>query len=136
VLKISWFRNPEQPGDQFCKVFGAASCFSTRCPVDSTRVLVCYRFYILRFLLICQSESLDLTFTLKWFFLFEKFQNTVPEQLWEQGVQSVFKPKWFFNVFPKILGWWFWKYLDIFSAIIKSKISYFWHWNMLWRSLA
>jgi len=28
------------PRDQFCRVFAAASGLSTRCPVDSTRVLV------------------------------------------------------------------------------------------------
>ena len=42
-----------------------ASCIFTRCPVDSTRVLVWYRFYFLRFLLICHWESLNLTYTLK-----------------------------------------------------------------------
>ena len=30
----------EQPKDQFCRVFAAASCSFTRCPVGSTRVLV------------------------------------------------------------------------------------------------
>ena len=40
---------------------------------------VCYGFHFLRFLLICQLESLDLTFTLKWFFLFERIFRTVLE---------------------------------------------------------
>ena len=66
----------------------------------------------------------------------------ISEHSWEQGVQTVFKPKRFFNVFPKILGWWFWKYLVIFSAIIKSRISYFLalkillkDWFYLWKNI-
>jgi len=81
------FRPSEQPWDQLYKVFGAAGCLFTRCPVDSTRVLGCYRFYFLRFLLICQLESLYLTFTLKWFFSLKIY--TISEQFWEQGVQGV-----------------------------------------------
>jgi len=30
----------KQLRDQFCRVFAAARCSSTRCPVDSTRVLI------------------------------------------------------------------------------------------------
>ena len=75
VLKIRWFKNSEQPRDQVCRVFAAASCLSTSCPIDSTRVLVWYRFYFLRFLLICHWESLNLTYTLKRF-LFGKYFRT------------------------------------------------------------
>jgi len=37
VLKRRWFKNPEQLRDQVDRVFVAASCIFTRCPVDSTR---------------------------------------------------------------------------------------------------
>ena len=36
--------------------------------------LFCCGFYFIRFLLICQLESLDLTFTLKWFFSLKNFR--------------------------------------------------------------
>jgi len=40
-------------------------------------------FIFCRFLLICQLEGLNLTFTLKWFFLL-KYCRTVSETVWEQ----------------------------------------------------
>jgi len=86
VLKIRCFKNPEQPRDQFYRVFATASCLSTRCPVDSTRILVWYKFYFLRLLLIYHWESLNLTYTLKWFHFGEMFQNTISDQFWKQGV--------------------------------------------------
>jgi len=104
VLKIRWFKNPEQPRDQFCRVFTAASCLSTRRLVDSTRVLVWYRFYFLRVLLICHWESLNLIYTLIWFLFGKVFQNTFSEQFWEQGVQGVFKQNCK-NHFHKFYPW-------------------------------
>ena len=77
--------------------------FSTRCPVDSTRVLVCYRFYILRFLLICHLDDLDLTFTLKRFFSLKNFrtlsQNTPENRVFrlfssQNGFQRFFLKSW------------------------------------------
>jgi len=40
VLNIDDSRIPNKSKDQFCSVFAAASCLSTRCQVDSIRVLV------------------------------------------------------------------------------------------------
>ena len=82
----------KQLKDQFCRVFAAASYLSTRCPVDSTRVLVWYRFYFLRFLLICKLEGLDLSFTWKWFF-FLKYFRTLSQNRSENRVQTVFQDK-------------------------------------------
>jgi len=88
-------------------MFATASCLSTRCPVDSTRVLGWYRLYFLRFSLICRWESLNLTYTLKWFLFWKIFQYIISEQFWEQGVQGVFKPKLqkpFSQIFSLIFG--------------------------------
>ena len=63
------------PGISSYRVFTVTSSFASSCPVDSTRVLVCYRFYFLRFLLICHWESLNLTYTLKWFFFLENISE-------------------------------------------------------------
>ena len=106
VLKIKWFKNHEQPRDQFNRVFGAASCLSTRCPVDSTRVLVWYRFYFHRFLLICHWESLNLTYTLKWF-LFRKYFRTPSQNSSGNKVFSVFSSQNCKNVFHRFfLDFW------------------------------
>jgi len=96
----------KQPRDRFCRVFATASCLSTTCPVDSTRVLVWYRFYFLRFL-ICQLEGLDLSFTLKWFF-FLKYFRTLSQNRSENRLHSVFEGincKKHFTTFSEFLGW-------------------------------
>jgi len=102
VLKIRWFKNPEQSRDQFCTVFASAGCLSTRCPVDSTRVLVWYRFYFLRFLLICHWESLNLTYTLKWF-LFGKYSKAPSQNNSGNKVFRVFLSQNCKNVFHRFL---------------------------------
>ena len=68
-------RIPNSPGISSYRVFAAASSFATRYPVDLTRILVCCRFYFLRFLLICHWESLNLTYTLKWFFFLDNISE-------------------------------------------------------------
>ena len=89
VFKIRWFKNSEQPRDQFYKVFAVASCLPISCPVDSTRVLVWYKFYFLRFLLIYHWESLNLTYALKWF-LFGKYYRTSSQNNFGNRVFRVF----------------------------------------------
>ena len=115
VLKRRWFKNPEQPRDQVCRVFATASCLFTRCPIDSTRVLVWYRFYFLRFLLICHWESLNLTYTLKWFF-FGKYFRALSQNSSGNKVFSVFSSqtvKMFFTDF--FLDFW----ANVFEVFIK-----------------
>jgi len=91
------------PGISSSRVFAVTSYFATRCPVDLTRIVVCFCFYFFRFLLICQRVSLNLTYILKWFFFLEKFQNTNSEQ----GVLGVLYPnctKRFSTIFSLIFG--------------------------------
>jgi len=104
VLKMRWFKNPEQSRDQFYSVFAAASCLFTRHPDDSTRVLVWYRFYFLRFLLICHWESLNLTYTLKWF-LFGKYFRTPSQNSSGNKVFRVFSSQNCKNVFHIFFSW-------------------------------
>jgi len=49
--------------------------FATRCPVDLTRIVLCFWLYISRFLLICQWGSPNLTYTFKWFFFLENISE-------------------------------------------------------------
>jgi len=113
VLKIRWFKNPEQSRDQVCRVFTAASCLSTTCPVDSTRVLVWYMFYFHKFLLICHWESLNLTYTLKWF-LFEKCFRTLSQNSSGNKVFRVFLSQNCKNVFHRFFPWFLGQHLWVF----------------------
>ena len=125
----------KQPMDPFCIVFAVASCFSTRCPVDLTRVLVWYRFYFLRFLLICQLEGLHSSFILKWFF-FLKYFRTLSQNSSENWVFRVFLwqelQKWFLWLFPLFLGWRFlwhiWKNIEL---AMQSKSVF--PWKQYWK---
>jgi len=133
VIKIRWFKNLEQPMDQFCRVFVTASCLSTRYPVDSTRVLVWYRFYFLRFLLICHWESLNLTYTLKWF-LFGKYFRTLSRNSCENKVFRVFSSQNCKNVFHRFFLD-FWAnvsevFKQDFSADYLVQGGYFWVWEL------
>jgi len=88
-------------------VFAAASCLSTRCLVDSTRVLVWYRLYFLRFLLICHWESLNLTYTWKFFF-FGKYFKTLSQNSSGNKLFRLFSSqnckKHFSQIFSLIFG--------------------------------
>ena len=119
VLKRRWFRNPKQPRDQVCIVFAAVSCLSTRCPVDSTTVLVWYRFYFVRFLLICHWESLNLTYALKRF-LFGKYFRIPSQNSSENKVFRVFSSQNCKNDFHSLFLY-FW--VDDFSGIFGKNIQ-------------
>ena len=70
-------------------------------------------FIFRRFLLICQLEGLNLTFTLKWFFLLKYFR-TISETVWEQVFQ-VFLRADLQNMFSRFFDLWAadfcWEYL-------------------------
>ena len=81
-------------------------------------------FIFCRFLLICQLEGLDHTFTLKWFFLLKYFR-TVSEHSLGTGVPGVSKnrPANMFSRFFWFVGcWFFWEYLGyIFFWLCSAK---------------
>jgi len=133
VLKRRWFKNPEQPRNQDDRVFAAANCLPTRCLVDSKRVLVWYRFYFLRFLLICHRESLNLTHTLKWF-LFGKYCRTPSQNSSGNRMFRVFSSQtektFFHRFFPWFLGQRLWVFLSRFSAdFFGLRRLFFWLWE-------
>jgi len=97
-------RIPNSPGMSFYRVFAVTSSFATRSLVDSTRVFVCYRFYFLRFLLICHWESLNLTYTLKWFFFLENISKHHLRTVPETGCSLAKQKQTFFNDF--LLDFW------------------------------
>jgi len=136
-LKISWARCLQQQSwDQLSKAFATAvlrsveqgvcssslkishprclqtaRCLSTKCPVGPTRVLVYISFIFSRFLLICQLEGLNLTFTLKWFFSLKYFRTLSQKQSENRG----------FRVFLRVarhkrfLCFYFWFWADVFG---------------------
>ena len=122
ALKRRRSRITNSSGISSSRVFAVTSYFATRCSIDLTKIVVCFWFYISRFLLICRWGSLNLTYTFKWFFFLEKFQNTISEQFWEQGVPGVLQlncSKRFSTIFSLILGPMFLRFLSkIFCKLL------------------
>ena len=76
ILKRRWLKNSEQPRDQFLQSVCNDKFFCYKMSgwfnKDSG---VFFWFYISRFLLICHWESLNLTYTTKWFFFLENISE-------------------------------------------------------------
>jgi len=88
--------------------------------------LVYHWFYFCNFLLICQLEGLDLTFTLKWFFLWG-VSETLSQNRSKNNVWSVFKVRSAKHDFT-IFGLTF--FFEIFEInlqlVVKSKRVFLW----------
>ena len=112
-------RIPSSLGISSYRVFTAASSFASSCPVDSTRVLSCFWFYISRFLLICHWESLNLIYTLRWFFFLESISEHHLRTVSGTGCSLTTLQQTFFNDF--LLDFW----ANVFEVF---KASFFWWW--------
>jgi len=86
-----------------CAVFGVAIRPSTRWLVLIARILVCFRFYLFRFLLICQTWKSQLNTSWNGFVIFELDSEHHFRTTFEIGCPGVFEPAAAITVFTKNL---------------------------------